>query len=90
MLSDIGLKAVRGEYEADYSPGFWQRINRQMAQAIAEGVAAIVPDVEVGCDTSGWPCMILEAGDGRRKVAWEVPRQLARLADPTTTVGSES
>lgn len=90
MLSDIGLKAIRGEYEAEYSPRFWQRINRQMAEAIAEGVAALVPDMEVGRDSSGWPRMIFTLGDGEHEVSWEIPRRLARLADHTTTVGRES
>ena len=90
MLSEVGLKAIRGEYEAEYSPRFWERINRQMAEAIAEGVAALVPDVEVGHDTLGWPCMIFKLDDGKRRIAWEIPPKLARLADRTTTVDGES
>ena len=90
MLSDVGLKAIRGEYEAEYSPRFWERINRQIAQAIAEGVAAFVPEVEVGRSSSGWPCIVFKVDDGKRRMVWAVPRELARLADHTTTVGSES
>ena len=86
-LTEVGLKAIRGEYEAEYSPQFWERINRQMANVIAEGVAVLVPEAEVGHDTAGWPCIIFGLDGGKRRIAWEVPRELARLTDPTTTAG---